>query len=375
MAGDTLKAHPWEHPTLQIDIVRPRDLSAEDLARWVEIMSMDPALDHPFLSPYWAQTVERAQGDGPYAFKVAILREDGRACGFFPVRAGRFTALPVGAPFNDLQAVIAEPGLQFDPKDLVRALGVHRYDFTLQLETQEAFGPYAKGRTDQRLADMPRGYAAYEAEKRAEGEKLFKKLGTSRRNAEKEFGPLRFTPLAQSSSAFEGLLMAKSQQLRATGRSDIFGPPWPRRMLEDLLRRRTPDFGGVLFTLHFGDALAATHLHIHTGKTMNAWLISHDSRFDRVSPGVLLFQEILKWMGGAGLQRLDFGAGDYQFKRAFGNITQGVTYGSVGLASPITWMRQAAYGASALAEALPLGRFSHYPARARRRLDVIRSLR
>ena len=143
-------------------------------------MRLDPALDHPFLSPYWAQTVERAQADGPYTFKVAILREGGQARGFFPVRAGRFTALPVGAPFSDLQAVIAEPGLQFDPKDLVRALGVHRYDFTLQLETQEAFRPYAKGRTDQRLADMPQGYAAYEAEKRAAGEKLFKKLGTSR---------------------------------------------------------------------------------------------------------------------------------------------------------------------------------------------------
>ena len=360
---------------MQIEIVRPRDLSTEDVRRWVEIQGLDPAMDSPFLSPFWSQTVERAQGDSRYAFKVAILRDGGVARGYFPVRAGKLTALPVGAPFSDHQAVIAEPGLRYEPQDLLRALGVQRYDFTMQLETQAAFAPYARGRSEVRIADLTDGYGAYEAARRADGEKIFKKMGTSRRNAERDFGPMRFTPLSDSRAAFDALLEAKSRQLRASGHSDIFGPAWPRRMLEDLLQNRTTDFGAGLFTLHLGDELAAIHLHIHTRTTLNAWLITHDDRFDRVSPGILLFLEILKWMDCVGLQRMDLGIGDYRFKRALASHVQGATYGTVGLPSLVTWMRQAAYGASALAEALPLGKFSQFPARARRRLDVIRSLR
>ncbi len=361
--------------TLQIDVLRPRDLSAEDIARWVEIQGMDPALDSPFLSPFWAQTVERAQGDSRHAFKVAILRDGQKARGFFPVRAGRLTALPVGAPFNDAQAVIAEPGLDVDPLALVSALGVKRYDFTLQIESQRAFAPFARGRCEIRLAEMPDGYAAYEAEKRAGGEKLFKRMATNRRRAEREFGEIRFEALSSSKAAFEVLMEAKSRQLRGAGQTDIFGPAWPRRMLEDLLARRTADFGAVLFTLHLGGNLAAVHLHLHTRRTLNAWLITHDPHFSQVSPGILLFLEVLKWMDGAGLHRMGLGIGDYQFKRDLGTASHWVTHGTVGLPSPVTWLREAAYAASALAEALPLGKFSDYPARARRRIDVIRSLR
>lgn len=359
---------------LSIEVVRPADLCDDDIARWLDIQALDPSLDSPFLSPYWCQAVERAQQDSRYAFKVAIIREGGKARGFFPVRAGRLTALPVGAPFSDYQAVIAEPGLEFDVLDLLRALEIQRYDFTLQLAAQSAFAPYAKGALDVRMTEMPDGYEAYEAAKRAKGEKIFKKMGTSRRNAERDFGPVRFTPISDSKEAFDALLEAKSRQLRASGHSDIFRPPWSRRLLEDLVQRRTPEFGAGLFTLHIGDELAAIHLHVQTRRTLNAWLITHNNKFERISPGILLFLEILKWMGEEGLHRMDLGIGDYQFKRALGNKIETVTYGSVGLPSPVTWMRQAAYGASALAEALPLGKFSHYPARARRRLDVIRSL-
>jgi CelD/BcsL family acetyltransferase involved in cellulose biosynthesis len=37
--------------------------------------------------------------------------------------------MPVGAPMCDYQALIAAPGVTMDPRDLLQALGVSRYDF------------------------------------------------------------------------------------------------------------------------------------------------------------------------------------------------------------------------------------------------------
>lgn len=360
---------------MQIDVIRPRDLSPEDIACWRALQTQSLSMENPFLSPYWAQAVERAQSPGKYDFKVAVMRRSGRAVGFLPVRTGRLTALPVGAPFSDYQAVICEPDLDFDPMDLLRALGVHRYDFTAQLAFQGAMARHGKDGTESRLVDLADGYAAYEADQKSKGAKIFKRLGTSRRNAERNFGPLRFTPMVKNDEILEQLLAAKSAQLREGGKSDIFAPPWSRRLMHDLWRNPVGNFGACLFTLHAGDELAAVHLHLRNERVLSGWLITHVEKFSSFSPGVILFDEILQWMQSAGLTRLDLGAGDYQFKRAFGNNTQEVVSGSVGLPSPVTWARQAFYGAATVAEALPLGRFSHYPARARRRLDVIRSLR
>lgn len=360
---------------LNIEIVRPQDLTPEDIARWADLQALDLSFENPFLSPHWAQAVERAQSPGKYVFKVAVLREGGRAVGFLPARTGALTALPVGAPFCDYQAVVCEPGLDFDPVEIIRALGVHRFDFTSLLASQEPMARFGKDATETRLVDLPNGYAAYEAEQKSRGAKIFKRLGTSRRNAERNFGPLRFTAMSPSVEILDQLIAMKSGQLKETGKSDIFGPQWSNNMVHDLFKSEIPDFGACLFTLHVGDELAAIHLHLRNRRVLSGWLITHFEKFQSFSPGVVLFQEILQWMETVGLTRLDLGAGDYQFKRAFANATQGVVSGSIGVPSPVTWMREAAYGAATLAEALPLGKFSHYPARARRRLDVIRSLR
>ena len=342
---------------MKIDIVRPQDLTSEDITRWTGLQSLNLSLENPFLSPYWAQAVERAQSPGRYALKVAVMREAGRAVGFLPARTGALTALPVGAPFCDYQTVVCEPGLDFDPLDIIRALGVQRYDFTSLLASQEPMARYGRDATETRLVDLPDGYAAYEAEQKANGAKIFKRLGTSRRNAERNFGPLRFTAMSTSAETLGQLITMKSAQLRETGKSDIFGPKWSNRLIHDLWRSEMPDFGACLFTLHAGDELAAIHLHLRNGRVLSGWLITHFEKFQSFSPGVILFQEILQWMETAGLTRLDLGAGDYQFKRAFANATQGVVSGSIGVPSPATWMREAAYGAAAIAEALPLGKF------------------
>jgi CelD/BcsL family acetyltransferase involved in cellulose biosynthesis len=360
---------------LQIDVVRPEALSARQVARWAELQAADPAFDSPFLSPHWARAVERAQGPRRGGVRVAVLSQDGRETGFMAARVGAHVAMPAGAPMCDYQAVVAEPGTAVDVKALVQALGVHRLDFSAMLEEQSAFGPYARGRDVSHVVDADGGYSAYEAERKAAGVGLLKDADKKRRKAGREIGEPGFAAFSHSDADFERMLAWKRGRYRATRQTDIFDTPWTSALLRELFRSRDPEFGGALFTLHFGDRLAAAHFHVHGRRTIHAWMIAHDPELDRYSPGILLFQDILRWMDQTPYSRLDLGAGDYRFKHDLANAAQGVTHGFVGLPSPSALVRSAAYGMVRAAEALPLGTASDLPAKAMRRMDQWRGLR
>ncbi len=360
---------------LELEVLRPSELSAERVARWSELQAADIVLDSPFLSPQWARAVERAQGKGAHDFRVVVARQDGRDVAFLPLRAGAMTALPVGAPMCDYQGVIAQAGVEVDARAMVRAAGVQRYDFSCMLESQAAFASYARGRDLIHVVDVKNGYEAYAAERKEAGSGALKDCDKKRRKIEREVGEVRFTAFSRSKTAFDQLVAWKSAQFQLTGQTDIFKAGWTRRLIGDLFESRDPDFGATLFTLHFGEELAAAHLHIHGRRTLHGWLIAHDHRYDRYSPGVLLFQDILRWMDETPYERLDLGPGDYQFKRSLANSGQWVTYGFVGgAAAPAALLREAAYGVRAALEAMPLGKVSELPGKAMRRLDVIRSL-
>ena len=362
-------------PIVEIDVLSPHRLTAEMVARWRELQACDLAWDSPFLSPFWAQAVERARGKGDHGTKVAVLREGDAFQGFMAVRAGTVTAMAAGAAMCDYQALVTAPGVTVDPRQLLSALGVHRFDFGHMLESQSAFAPYARGGGSSWIVDLPDGYDAYAAAKRAAGVHALKDLDKKRRKAERDVGPVTFTPLSEADVDFGRVFEIKRAQFAATNQTDIFATGWTRRLVEDLFGVREPDFRGALFTLRIGGELAAAQFHLCGARTIHAWMISHDPAFDRFSPGLLLFQDILRWMDGTPYTRLDLGDGDYRFKRELSNHQQGVMHGFVGALSPATLVRGAAYGVRKAAESLPLGRLSHLPGKAMRRLDLLRGLR
>jgi len=360
---------------VEIDVINPRLLPPDMTDRWRALQRLDPAWDSPFLSPLWAKAAERARGVPDGGVRVAALLVAGRFCGFMAARAGGVTAMAAGAPMCDYQGLVAEPGLMVDPKQLARALGVHRFDFTHMLEAQSAFAPHAQGRADSWICDLADGYEAYAAERKAAGVDTLKDLDKKRRRAERESGRVVFTAFSDSRADFERLLVLKRAQFLATGQTNIFAAGWPLRLVEDLFRTREPDFGGGLFTLHIGDRLAAAQFNLAGARSLHAWLIAHEPAFERYSPGLLLFQSMLRWMDETPYDRLDFGPGDYRFKRQLANGRQGLMHGYVAIPSPAALVRGAAYRVRRAAEALPLGEVSHLPGKAMRRLDLLRGLR
>jgi CelD/BcsL family acetyltransferase involved in cellulose biosynthesis len=359
---------------LQIDVVAPSALTAEEIARWSALQAADPALDSPFMGPSWALAAERHQpSDG--GVRVCVLRDGSSAVGFLLVRVAGLIAMPAGAPMNDYQGLIAEPGLMLDPRRLVDALGVQRLDFSHLPLDQVLFAPYVRGTSLSYVIEQPEGYEAYAAGRKAAGSGVIKDIDKRRRKVEREVGPVAFSADEDGSETLDQLLAWKRAQYRATNQTDIFASGWTSALLQDLFARQAAGSGGRLFTLRIDGRLAAIQFNLLGHRTVHSWIIAHDEAFERYSPGLILFQDILKWMDGGPRTALDLGAGDYRFKLQLASLHKPVAHGFVGRPSPALLLRQAQYGVCAMAERLPLGSASQLPIKAMRRMDQWRGLR
>ena len=358
---------------MEVDVLRPGGLTPPLIAAWRGLQRRDPVWSSPFYSPHWAGAVERARGDEGVA--VAVVSEAGEPRAFLAVSTGKITAMAAGGAMCDYEGFVGDPGPGFDAAALLRALGVDRYDFSHVPEAQAAFAGHARGRSVSWIVDLPDGYDAYVADRRAAGVTAMKELDRKRRKAEREAGPVVFTARSSSRLEFERLISLKREQYRATGQTDVFSAGWPLRLADGMFGLETPGFGGALFTLHMGERLAAAQFHLMGETTIHAWQIAHEAPFERYSPGLLLFQDILRWMDGQPYRRLDLGYGDYRFKRELSNRQQTLMHGFIGGASAASLVRGAAYGVRRVAEALPLGPASELPGKAMRRIDLMRGLR
>lgn len=359
---------------MHIKVFEPGALSPEQTRRWRELQALRPTWDSPFLSPGWAEATARS--DGPAGrVRVAVWSDADGPQGFLAVRIRGSVAMPAGAPFNDYQAVVARPGLRPEPGPLLAALGVRRLDFTHLLREPPDFEHAVRGVDRAWVVDLDGGYDAYAAERRASGTSILKDIEKRRRGLEREADGLTFTPFDPDPEALSTLFAWKSAQYRAGRQTDVLEPSWTRDLLTRLHGVRTPGFGGGLFTLRAGGQVIAAQFNLVGARTVHAWIIAHGSAFERRSPGLVLFGEILKWMPGAGYDRLDLGSGDYRFKTQLANAGSDVGHGFVARLSPEGVSRGLQYRVRLAAERLPLGAASALPGKAMRRLDVLRGLR
>lgn len=358
---------------MRIEVVRPSELSSDDQAAWSQLQAARPELASPFLSPHWARAVERAEG--PDDVRVCLIEDRDGLKGVFAVRCGVLTAMPVGAPLNDRQAVVCAQPLDLAPGALLQALHVHRYDFSHMSAADPVFGTRAEGVQDSYLVDLSGGWEAFEQNRREAGTDILKDMAKKRRKLERDFGPLTFTALSRSSADFAKLKDWKRAHSFRTRQTDVLACDWVGRLLDELFESHDPDFGGALSTLHIGDRLAAAQFNLRGRSELHSWFIAHDPEFERCSPGLVLFHDLMRWMAAeSALKRLELGPVSYRFKDRIANAPHPLAYGYAGLDSPVTLIRAAQYGVRKAAETLPLGPASQWPGKAMRRLDLWRGL-
>lgn len=358
---------------MQITVKRPSELTWTEIQSWRALQQANAHLDSPFLSPGWALAVEEAQGATSKA-RVAVITKGGEAQGFFAFSAGAITAMPIGAPLCDYQAVISAPDLQIKAAQLVRACGVQRFDFCHMRDDDPVFSRFEKTRDVSFQVDLRDSYGTYAQKKAEEKSKLLKDAEQKFRKMAKDNGQMQFIAQSESKSCFDALIHWKNEKFRATGQTVLFEHEWPRKLLELLFTKDYPGAKAVLFTLMSGEDPVAGHLHLVSDRTVHAWQIVHDPRFDRYSPGIVMFNELLKWMDGR-YDTLDMGPVHYGFKNRFANRLQPVVIGFAGPPSPCTFIRAAEYQLRRTFEELPLGMVSELPGKAMRRWDLLRALK
>lgn len=358
---------------MTIDVLRPSELTSEHLAAWRAFQAADPDLGSPFLTLDWVMAVTRALGDR--AARIAVAHQGGRPHAFLAVRPGPFTALPVGAPMSDYQAVIAAPDATVDLPAMLKALGVARYDFTHVPLSQKPFAAGFRGRQTSWCVDLAGGWDGYVAELKAKKSSLLKDVGSRWRRMEREVGEVVFTPVSDNLEDFERLLHFKRFQYQETGQTDVLARGWTQRLMRDMLTMRGEHFGSLFSTLHVGGKLASGHFGLYANGVLHAWFLAHDCDLGRHSPGMVILGELLKHLANeGGWREFDFGPGDYPFKLRMANRGRELGYGFVGRPSPASAVRAAAYWMRSQAEAAPLGAMSALPGKAMRRWDVIRAL-
>jgi CelD/BcsL family acetyltransferase involved in cellulose biosynthesis len=133
--------------------------------------------------------------------------------------------------------------------------------------------------------------------------------------AERTHGHVRFALDVVDDKVLDQLIALKRAQYEATGTRDYFGEQRRIELMHRLLHTRGSGFSGTLSTLHFGDHLAAAHFGIRSDHVLHWWFPVFERAYAKLSPGWILLREVIAAAPELGIDRIDLGWGDDDYKR------------------------------------------------------------
>jgi len=351
---------------VRLETIHPKELGPEERALWRAHQHADRALQSPYLTPEWAEIVGAVRDD----VRVVVINGGD---GFFAAqRLSRFAAMGAGAPISDYQAVVSGPDLQVSAAELCRALKVGRIDLT---HTPAGATPIvAAGEDGSWIAETCGGRELYEAALKQRRSEFVRQTDKKGRKFAREKGYIEFRAKSPERADFEKLIAWKNAQLERTGQPQIWATPWVRAALDQTFERRDYAFGGVMFTLTIDEGLAAAAYALRAGRVLHFWVVAHDAQFDSYSPGVQLARWAVGWAGDNDISEVDFGPGDYQYKRQLSTTQRMLLHGVVAGPSFSGVMRRGVQTLRSGIERLPNAKIAALPGKAMRRLDLMRAL-
>lgn len=348
---------------LVVDVMAPGALDTALRVAWERLRASNADLWSPFFDIRFTQFAGRF---APHAH-VAVVRRAGEIVAFLPFqgRKGGW-ARALGAPLADHHGMICAPDEAPDLGELVRAAGLAGFGYT------GLAGPIQAGDavSQVHVADMRQGLKAWQQARQHHGEHL-KKAARRIRQGEREWGAMRVEATRGDTAMLARALAWKSERLTASARHDIMSTPWIRSLLEALHASADPDFHAEVWTLHFGDSLAAVEYGMRCGGVVHSWFPSYDLAFSKVSPGTLLMEAMIETAGARGDSRVDLGAGFDHYKKYASNALVPRGQGRVRAPGARTAVVTALDSASAMLGRLPLKGLSTVEGRIRRRAEQV----
>jgi CelD/BcsL family acetyltransferase involved in cellulose biosynthesis len=327
----------------KVELLKPIDLTEDHLAEWRYFQNCNAALASPYFTPEFTFLVSQVRPN----VMVAVFEESGRIAGFFPFeqrgRAGR----PVGGALSDCQAVIAAPWWDWDPIELIRAVGLSVYDFTHHRAEQNLLGAFHRSVHTSHTIDLTRGFDAYVRECRDRWQHapsstsgLPHQTMARCQRLERRIGPLRFEMHDPNPQSLRQLIAWKRQQFCKTGAADVFARRWTNVLLERIYATQGGTFAGVLSTLSVDNKIIAAHMGMRSTSVLHWWFPAYDVTQAKFSPGLVLLLEICRRAEEFGIRTVELGYGDEPYKLLVANSGIPVAAGFIGQPSLETRYRR-----------------------------------
>jgi CelD/BcsL family acetyltransferase involved in cellulose biosynthesis len=352
---------------MRLQLVPAGDLTDQERARWRALRAGNPQLDSPYFDPAFAsavletgvEVVVAVDGRGPQLTTLLACQRDASVL------------RPVGWPGADFQGPVSAVGTTFDPRELLGE-GIRSLEFDHWLLPSKGLERWTESLAASPFIDVSGGLEGYLSRASRTGKD---NLGQARRRtaqAERDRGPVRFCARTIDEAALAWLIERKREQYAATGARDYLATSARRRLLSLLLHTEEPGCSGILSTLHFGDSLVAAHFGIRSEHVLHWWFPVYDPAVAGYAPGWILLRELAMAAPGLGLERIDLGRGDDEYKRRACTGQVQVAAGAVSGSEVGRVVRQVRRTAVSTAKASPVAPLLRRAVHAHRRSSTAR---
>ncbi|HEX5102879.1 MAG TPA: GNAT family N-acetyltransferase [Pirellulaceae bacterium] len=312
---------------MKIESIQICDLSPDLIARWENILNQSPELASPYFRPEYVQTIAGVRS----GVEVGVLRDGNDVLGFWPFeRAPGAVAKLVGSRLSDYQAVIAAADTPWTVELILRGCRLKAWEFDHQLASQTQLAPYFTSTGESRHLDLSPGYEQYVEQRKAAAKTLSETLRKFRKFQREH--DVRFVWHSDDEGAFQQLLQWKSEQYVRTGLDDLFAVGWIVELIRTIWRTQQPQFAGVLSVMYANDKIAAVHFSMQSGKRLHSWFPAYDVGLSKFSPGACQLLFMAQCAAEHGIDCIDLGKGDEEYKLMFAS-------GSVPLAEGVVETR------------------------------------
>ncbi|WP_219469279.1 GNAT family N-acetyltransferase [Nonomuraea rhizosphaerae] len=315
---------------MRVTLAHPRELGASELSRWRALQEGHASFDNPFLSPEFTVTV----GELRDMVRVAILYDGSDIVGFFPFeRHPMGIGKPVAAGLTDAQGLVHAKDLELDPRWLLRQCGLAVYEFD-HLVSSQPLAAERHERYPSPIIDLREGHDHYTDYLRQHSGKTYKSTLAKARKLQRDIGAIRHEYATADEAPLRTLLGWKTDQYRRTGRTDRFSQQWIVELVERLHATRGDSFAGVLDMIYVDDLPMAGHFGIRTRTTLAGWFPAYDPQYGKYSPGLIHHLAMAERAAEAGIQVIDMGRGQKEYKDKLKNGDLEVAEGRVATAGP-----------------------------------------
>ena len=311
---------------LHVRLTRFENLSDSEINLWNSIHTGHSEFHNPLFSADASAIVSSIRED----FEVAVFESEGQPIGFLPFhRKNGGCGTLIADTVSDAHAVIIPPGHHWQPRTIVREMGLSSLHFDHLIADQEPWHPHTHTVENAAVIDLSNGFDSYIESLTNSGSKVVAQIQRKMRKVEREVGPLRFEWHRSDSRDLHMLIDWKKQIVRRQGLHNVFQIPWVMQYLEQQFIANSKLLSGVLSVLSAGDKPIAAHFGIAGINAMNSWIPAHDEQFRSYSPGMILHWHLANEAAERGIKRIELGRGTNSLKQRLKNADISMAIGAV----------------------------------------------